>query len=258
MAVDPDAGFDGHIVLDEPVCSGLTAGGGLLTAKFVHYPGAQQLIVWLPTSGYHGYGELRVAGPDGQVEAGPVRDRLNGSVQILWNTLGWPPGEYRIEVDGPDGARHVLCLRKLPEGEQPRSPPAPPVEPEPIERNERDEIVYRSGAGAVLPDLDLIMREEAIAGMARRFSRRLEFEGNFRAGTIHYIDNVRRIPFFHEMAGGGYHMYIEIPHPDRWEEATGAPLSERAEIVQFVAEETRRIQAPDWSYEISETEIRYL
>lgn len=257
MAVDPDAGFDGQIVLDEPMNSGAPADTGLLTAKFVHYPGSQQLIVWLPSSGYEGFGELRLTGPAGVVEVAPVRDRLNGSVQILWDTFFWPPGDYRLEIDRTAGGRHQLGLRKLQAGEPPPVPEPPTPEPELFERNDRGEIIYRDGAGAIIPDADLILRETVRRDMARRFGRRLEFEGNFRGGTIHYLDGDRRISFWHEMAGGGYHMFIDIPPPSRWESSTGAPLSEREEIVRFVAEETRRRQAPNWSFEITETEIRY-
>lgn len=258
MAAGDDDVFDGHIVPGEPVNSGDgAAGAGLLTVRFVHYPGAQQLIIWLPQSGYQGYGDLRLTGPGGLVESAPVRDRLNGSVQILWNTLGWPPGSYRLEIDRDDGVQHRLGMTKLEAGAAPPEPAAPEPEPELFQRDECGEIIYRDGAGNVLPNADLDLREKVLADMARRFNRRLEFEGTFRGGTVHYIDSVRRIAFWHEMAGGGYHMMIDIPAADRWEAATGTPLAERDEIVRFVAEETRRVQAPSWNFEITATDIRF-
>ncbi len=257
MAGDTDTVFDGHIVLQEPLNAGPASSAGLLTARFVHYPGAQQLIVWLPGSGYEGYRDLRVDGPAGIVEEEPVARRLNGSVQIVFYTLAWPPGDYRIEISHDEDWRHVLSMTKLEAGVAPPADPPPQPEPELFERNARGDIIYRDGTGAVIPDADMILREEVFAKMRKGLRPRLEFEGNFRGGTIHYIDGDRRISFWHEMAGGGFHMFIDIPPVERWEAATGAPLSERDDIVSFVAEETRRRQASAWSYEITETEIRY-
>jgi len=48
--------------------------------RFVHYPGAQQLILWLPQSGYHGYGDVTVTHNGALIEKATLRDRLNGSV----------------------------------------------------------------------------------------------------------------------------------------------------------------------------------
>jgi hypothetical protein len=256
MAVEDDV-FDGHIVLEEAVADGLAVEAGLLKAKFVHYPGSQQLIVWLPSSGYDGYGDLRVSGPSGEVERGPVRSRLNGSVQILFATLNWPPGAYRIEIDVEGGGCHVLAMRKLETGVEPPAPPPPVPEPELFQRDELGQIIYRDGFGKVIERGDVAIRAAAAASLAARFSRQLKFEGNFRSGKIIYVEGERRIEFWHEMAGGGYHMTVDIPTAEHWERATGAPLSERDDIVRFVAEETQRQQAPSWSFEITASDIRY-
>ena len=96
MSDASEPGYEGHVVivgirnLDAP------EGAGLLTLHFVHYPGSQQLTLWLPQSGYQSYGELSVMRGETVIERGPVRDRLNGSVQILFATLAWPPGDYTI------------------------------------------------------------------------------------------------------------------------------------------------------------------
>lgn len=228
---------------------------GVPTVKFVRYPGAQQLTLWLPQHGYFGYGALRVLGPDGAaIEQGSVRDRLNGSVQILWDTLGWAPGAYRIEIEHDEGWRHEVQLEKLAEGVKPPPPPAPPPEPP---KPDAPPIVYRDGAGNILPNTDLEMREGLGAKLATAFGRRLEFEGNFRGGTIIYIDGERRISFWHEMAGGDAKFYIDIPPREQWEARTGVPLAEREEILRFVAEETKRMQAPSWKYRIEEREILF-
>lgn len=230
---------------------------GLLTVKAVHYPGAQQLIVWLPQSGYFGYGALKLFGSnEALIENTSIRDRLNGSVQILFDTLAWPPGAYRLEIAHEAGWRHVAAFEKLRAGV---APPAPEPPPEPL-RDPAPQI-YRDGFGHIMPDLDLELRAQAQQKLAQTFSAtlgpRLDYEGNFRAGTITYMDGERRIRFWHEMAGAPYKFFIDIPSAAQWEAATGVPLAERDAIVRFVAETVQREQASSWSFEIRDTDILF-
>ncbi len=245
-------GFDGELVLAPAQNEGASEGIGLLRAKTAVYPGAQQLILWLPADGWSGYETLRITGPEGVIEQGKLTARLNGRVQILVNTHPWPPGGYSIEITHSDGWAHRLSLQKLEEGKAPPPDPAPASEPA------RGPIVYRDGAGNILPDTDLEMREAALKGIAARFSRRLEFEGNARAGTIIYIDGDIRLRFSHEMCIGPVHFSIDIPPPDKWEAATGQPLSERDYILDFLAEETRRRQAPGLKTLIHDNRIDFV
>jgi hypothetical protein len=120
-----------------------------------------------------------------------------------------------------------------------------------------DARIYRDGAGNIIPNVDVELRKQASEAIARRFGRRLEYEGNFRAGIIVYVDSVRRIRFQHEMAGGDYKFIIDVPSVAHWEAATGAPLSERDEILRFVAEQVQREQASTWTFEIRDTEIAF-
>lgn len=230
---------------------------GLLTLKTAHYPGAQQLILWLPQSGYSGYRDVQLMGADGAViESAAVRDRLNGSVQILWDTLAWPPGRYRIEIGHEAGWRHVAELEKLEAGVAAPAPPAPA--PEPAQDAPR---IYRDGFGQIMPNVDLDIRAQAQEKMAQvfaeKFGPRLEYEGNFRGGTIIYIDGARRIRFWHEMAGAPYKFFIDIPSAEQWEAATQTPLAERDAIVRFVAETVQREQASSWTFEIRDTDILF-
>jgi hypothetical protein len=72
--------------------SGGETRSGLLVARFVRYPGCQQLVVWLPQPGHTGYLELVVHQRDrGVRERAPVVSRLSGSVQILFDTLAGRP-----------------------------------------------------------------------------------------------------------------------------------------------------------------------
>ncbi|MEZ6028317.1 MAG: hypothetical protein R3C46_01075 [Hyphomonadaceae bacterium] len=223
------------------------------TMKFVHYPGAQQLILWLPKPGYQGYGELVVTGRDGEIERGPVSSRLNGSVQILFATLHWNEGDYLIAIGHEDGWRHEISLRKLPEG-QPLPPPPQPPAPEPPRA---EPIVYRDGAGKVIPNADLELRDRLMQDVARKFARRLEYEGTYRAGMIYYVDGDHRIGFSHEMCGGDMKFSIDLPTVAQWEAATGLPLAERDDIIAFVAERVRREKASSWRYEITPRSIDF-
>lgn len=232
-------GFDGDLILTPAQNDGAPEGTRLLHAKAAVYPGAQQVTLWLPADGWSGYQKLRILGPGAAViEESPLTDRLNGRVQILINTHPWPPGDYRIEITHAGGWRHSLCLQKLEEGMAPPPAPAPPPEPS------TGPIIYRDGFGNIIPDTDIEMREAVLKKIAARFSRRLEFEGNARAGTITYIDGDTLLRFHHEMCTGPVHFSIDVPPPDKWEAATGQPLSERDYILNFLAEETRRRQAP--------------
>ena len=126
------------------------------------------------------------------------------------------------------------------------------------ERESKGPIVYRDGFGNIIPDADLELRKALAERMAARFSRRLEFDGTFRAGTITYVEGDLRIPFSHEMCGGNVHFSIDVPTPEKWEAATGRPLSERSDIVDFLAFETRRVKASSWHYVIRETRIDFV
>ncbi len=223
------------------------------TLKFVHYPGSQQLILWLPKPVHEGYGELSVVRDGVDVERGPVSRRVSGSVQILFATLEWPPGEYAIAITHKDGWRHEIALKKYPPGEQPPVPPREPV----VEEPSRGPIVYRDGFGNVIPDTDLEMRGQAQRDVARMFGRRLEYEGNFHAGAIVYIDGDTRIRFSHEMGGGGVKFSIEVPSAEHWEGFTKSPLKKRDEIIEFLAERVRIEKANSWRYEITDESIDY-
>lgn len=253
MSDASEPGYEGHVVivgirnLDAP------EGAGLLTLHFVHYPGSQQLTLWLPQSGYQSYGELSVMRGETVIERGPVRDRLNGSVQILFATLAWPPGDYTIVITHDGGWRHEAVLQKLDAGV---APPAPePVAP--AEEPSSGPIVYRDGFGNVIPDLDLEMRAKIQHDVARKFNRRLEYEGTYRAGTITYIDGDVKIRFAHEMGGGDVKFSIEIPTAEHWEGFTKTPLSERDEIVAFLAKRVRIEKASSWRYEITDEAIDF-
>lgn len=155
----------GDLAIGEADNPGMPDDGGLLVARFARYPGCQQLQVWLPQPGYQGYTRLQVTHATGRVlDQGLVTARLSGSVQLLFDTLGWPPGDIELVVERELGGSHRLRMHKF-EGEQPR------IEPEPIPPSSNVPIVYRDGFGRIIPDADLELRARAFETLVAEWPR---------------------------------------------------------------------------------------
>jgi hypothetical protein len=249
---EEEPAHEGVVGIESIATPGAPAEAGVPNVKFVHYPGSQQLILWLPRGWHEGYEDVVLSRDGVEIERMPAGDKVNGSTQMLWATLSWPPGEYLIAVSHKDGWRHEVKLRKYEVGQRPPEPPKPPPEPT------RGPIVYRDGFGKVIPDVDLELRAQAQRDIRQKFlGRHLEYEGNYRGGTITYNDGDRRISFWHEMAGGNIHFYIDVPTAEQWEAATKTPLSERDKILTFVAERVKAEKASTWQYRITDRSIDF-
>jgi hypothetical protein len=249
---------------------------GTLTARFVRYDDCQQLSVWLPEYGGNGYGKLRIVDTKTQtvIEELTVSDKISGSVLMMWDTLTWLPGTYRLDIEHPKGGFHTLFFNKL---EEKTNVPTDTSTEMPIaktnkpslakdlllekerETNKNDSLwkVYTDGFGNPIPNEDAMIRDKVFNDLAAKFSRHLEYEGNFRDGTIIYVEGDLRISFFHEMYCGKYHFGITIPSASQWESQTKTPLSRRDEIIQFLAQTVQREKATSWQYEIRETDIAF-
>jgi hypothetical protein len=83
----------------------------------------------------------------------------------------------------------------------------------------------------------------------------LLYEGNFRAGTIHYHDGDLQLQFYHEMGGGDCFFYILIPSSDQWEAQTQTPIERREEIIHFLAKRVKMEKASGKRYEIQDSSI---
>jgi hypothetical protein len=215
--------------------------------RFVHYSDCQQLTIWLTHPGRE-YGNVRlmIIKSKKVVEEWPVSDKLSGSIQILWDTLNIAPGQYNIEIDWKNGGQHFITIEKFEEGivikKEQLGTTVVDLDSPPIQ--------YRDGFGNLLENEDLILREKVNKDITRRFFRHIEYEDNFRSGTIIYIDDEIRIEFYHEMGGGNCMFYIDIPTEEKWEAQTKTPLSSRKEILEFVATTVQRQQASNCNYEI--------
>jgi hypothetical protein len=252
---DAEAVHDGIIVIETITTPGASADAGIPTVRFNHYPGSQQVVLWLPRSWQEGYEDVSTTCGGVEIEGDAARNRVNGSVQIIWNTIAWPPGAYLIAISHKDGWRHEVALHKYAPGKEPKPEASPPSVEAPAQKGER---VYRDGTGKAIPNVDLEMRAKAQEAIVQRFfGRHLEYEGTFRAGTITFVDGMRRIRFYHEMCGGDLHASIDVPTTDAWEKETGVSLAERDEIIAWVAERVRTEQASTWRYRITDRSIDF-
>ncbi|MFN0216500.1 MAG: hypothetical protein ACKVT2_19745 [Saprospiraceae bacterium] len=257
---------------------------GTLTGRFVRYPGAQQLSVWLPENGRQGYGILRIVDTKSNtiIEEQAVTDKLSGSILMTWDTLHWSPGVYCLEIEHSKGGVHSLFFNKLEEAEI--VPKEQIVEMEtayagkpslassllpkkaPKVKDGEDSLwrVYTDGFGNPIPNLDRELRDNAIESLSGAFNSasvkeyaRLEYENMGRGGYVTFVEAEIRIRFWHEIGGGDCKWYIEVPNEADWEKETNTPLSRRREILLFIANGVRRDQAHSWRFEIRDTGIAY-
>lgn len=214
---------------------------------FVHYPDCQQLSIWLPRPG-SGYGNLilRDAVLGSVLEEWPVADKLSGSVKILWDTVSLRPGQYMAEIMKEGKCQHRFRFTKYQEGEMEKAKPAPA----PVPEYEPGPIIYRDGAGNIIPDEDLEMRKKALQQMENMFSRKLHYTSSGRSGTVTYSEGNRSLILYYELGGGDCIAIIDIPPENTWESSTGFPLDRRNDIILFVAERACADQAPHGHYQI--------
>ncbi len=223
--------------------------------KFIHYPDCQQLIIWLPEYGYN-YETIEIKNPDEGIIIFEkmVPDILQGSIQLIIDTLPFCPGLYELKINKPDGFCHLICFTKFEE----RIPTdVPQVEEVAYTKAAENHIIYKDGTGKVIPDSDLILRDQLINKLVNKFSRRIEYTGNSRAGSVIYIEGDKRLEFYTEMGGGNCMFYIMVPPALSWEKSTGISLDERDEILLFIAESAGRDQASSCYYKINDNEIVY-
>lgn len=230
----------------------------LIRAQFVHRPNYQQLTIWLPQYGRQGYGNMRLINNKTQtvVEDKPVADKLNGSVQILLDTLEIPPSDYTIEIEHPKGGKHVLPFKKFAKRKEVKKEEYTPLS----ERQQDTPSVSKTskeGFGFLLPNEDLILKGEITKELSEQITKQVTYEGSFRSGYVIYIEGDKRLRFIHDMRADNCKFYIEIPTEKQWGAATKTPLSRRADILSFIAHAVQTDLASNWQYEIREDCIYY-
>ena len=224
--------------------------------KSVHYPDCQQLIIWLPEY-YTGYDRIEITDAFNEklVYVAKIKDIISGSVQILLDTLFLYPGEFVLSIYNEDNVCYKVHLKKNHKGEQPLQNVQTPILKESSIDN--DTIMYKDGFGNSLPDEDLILRDQVVKKTINKVFRRLEFISYGRDGEVVYIEGDKKIGFYMELGGNDCVFYLIVPPPEKWEAETKFPLSERDEILLYVAEGTLRDQAPNCMYRIAKREIYF-
>ena len=233
--------------------------------RFVHYPDCQQMIIWLPEY-YSNYDYLLIRKKKTEeiIFEKKVSEVINGSIQIIIDSLFILPGAYELIITNISGDKHIIEFIKRDEdyilpiapGENQSASSLQKLLNE-IEAEEHEPIIYRDGTGKILPNEDLELRAKILNDIVGKFTRRVEYEGNLRAGSIIYIEGDKRVKFDTEMGGGNCLFFVFIPTSEQWEKATKLPLSERVNILEFIAISANRDQASSCYYEITEDYITY-
>ncbi|MCA9190740.1 MAG: hypothetical protein KDB03_03220 [Planctomycetales bacterium] len=259
---------------------------GTLTARFVRYPDCQQLSVWLPSSGYKNYTNYRLLRLSDAVlvENQELASKLCGSVRLLWDTLVWPPAEYRLEIPFSPSCCHWMYFRKLEAGtkvgenEPIDMPMATADSPSVIHESQSDLALteadgnsglyrqYRDGMGNLLPNGDEELRNELknIANdLAMQYrqpdvdSPQVRFYSQGSGGAIEYSSSNEQARFSYEFGGGACKLIIDIPALEDWEQVTGIALARRRYVLLTIATAVRTEQAPNWRFEINNRTIEF-
>jgi hypothetical protein len=83
----------------------------------------------------------------------------------------------------------------------------------------------------------------------------LEYTSEGRGGYVFYLEKEIRIAFEWEIAAGNAVAIIYIPKEEYWESRTKTAVGRRAEILEFVANETLAKQAKGGRFEIDADSI---
>jgi hypothetical protein len=81
---------------------------------------------------------------------------------------------------------------------------------------------------------------------------KLEYTSMGRYGYVLYKDNSGELRFYYEFGGGHVVAIINVPSPAEWSEETNRPLTERDQILAFVAKQATQDQVRDGYYEIKD------
>lgn len=85
--------------------------------------------------------------------------------------------------------------------------------------------------------------------------QKIDFINNGRSGYVVYEDGEGELKFYYEFGGADCVAIIFVPSVNDWTDITKRKLSERHDILNFVAEESLKIQAPNCKFVISDNSI---
>ena len=229
--------------------------------EIIHYPDCQQLVFHMPEYAWDAH-ELCLFDKVKQEEIFrmPVRNKLNGSTMIVLDTLTYKPGFYRITASWQNGWTHELHFIKMIPGfpfeKINQQLPADLTVVQNDEENnqaESKEIEIQNKIRHRQETLNKIQQKQEM--LETSLYKRVAYFQDGRGGTIKYSDRDITISFGWEFAGGNGLVIIFITETAYWEASTKTPLSERDEILEFVALSVIRDKAPGCIYEIYENFI---
>jgi hypothetical protein len=85
--------------------------------------------------------------------------------------------------------------------------------------------------------------------------RKLNYISKGRGGQVIYSDSISEIQLEYEFGGGNCIAYIFIPSIQNWEKETKRPLSEREEILLFIAGQSTHDQVSGGYFKITDNFI---
>lgn len=83
--------------------------------------------------------------------------------------------------------------------------------------------------------------------------QKIEYINQGRGGYIVYKDNLSEFKLFFEFGGADCIAIIYIPSIVDWSIKTNKPLSDRLQVLTFIAEQAIKDQAPNSYYRLSES-----
>lgn len=89
-------------------------------------------------------------------------------------------------------------------------------------------------------------------------TKSLTYKNEGRGGQVIYNDSISSISFYFEFGGGNCVAIIFVPTIIEWEKVTKRSLSERNEIINFVARQALQDQVRDGSYTIKDNCIELM
>ncbi|HPB52946.1 MAG TPA: hypothetical protein PLR22_04700, partial [Saprospiraceae bacterium] len=219
------------------------------------YSDCQQIIVYLPVSYVHYLSVSIINIENGEmIFVDDVNNLVLGSVKLILASDWIHPGKYRMEILSRENIQHHICFTKRPD--MLSSTDSGPLSEE--KKEDQTPMEYRDGFGRTIKNSDLDMRKNAIEQTLGKIFRSVEFVNQGKEGTVIYHEFSRTIKFYMELGGNDIVFYLNIPSASDWEHVTGFSLQERDSIIEFVANETQKHQAPNCTYSIEEATIYFI
>lgn len=233
----PEALPGGQLRVQSCEAAQLPAGFTPPLARVAQYPDCQQLQLWLPEAAKpEDWQHLRLRDAGGRMLLDePVQALLQARTRLLLDALPWPAGELWLEIGHASGG----CVRVQ------------------LHKDAAQRSTLRQPAAQADAGEDLRMRDAQRQQLLRRFSRRLSYTNQGRAGLVHYHEgDTLTLSLRWEMSGDDAEpLWIDVPTVQDWERDTGVPLARREEILRFVAETACREQSSSWTAELRDSAI---